>query len=63
MLDVRSRFDPALLPDTRQLNRVFYALEEAGRIKKCPPLANGRKSQKPTWTLVPTSRTGAGAQP
>ena len=63
VLDVRSRFDPALLPDTRQLNRVFYALEEAGRIKKCPPLANGRKSQKPTWTLVPTSSTGADAQP
>lgn len=51
VLDIRRHFDASLLPDTRQLNRILYELLGSKHITKCPPLANGRKSQKPTWKL------------
>jgi hypothetical protein len=40
-------------PDTRQLNRVLYALEQRGEVVRGPPVGNGRSSSKPTWRAAP----------
>lgn len=58
VLDIRAQFSPSLRPDTRQMNRVLYALKDQGRILMGPPVTNGRSSQKPTWLVpAPSSST------
>ncbi|KAJ1450618.1 hypothetical protein M885DRAFT_499977 [Pelagophyceae sp. CCMP2097] len=65
VLDLRSSMlsdlDARLLPDTRQLNRVLYDLEALKRVKRGPPLKNGRNSKKPTWALVDANDAAAAA--
>jgi len=56
VLDLRSTIGKALgpvtLPETQQLNRVLYELEAEGRVHRGAALENGRKSSKPTWSLL-----------
>ncbi|KAL9188204.1 hypothetical protein ACHAXT_006582 [Thalassiosira profunda] len=49
VLDIRRRFPEAILPDTRQLNRVLYAMESRKLLKKGSPNA---WNKKPTWALT-----------
>jgi hypothetical protein len=46
VLDIRRQVTPQ--PDTRQMNRVIYSMEQSGIVQRHPP---GSKSQKPRWTL------------
>lgn len=59
VLDIRRLFPEAIRPDTRQLNRVLYAMEAKGRLEKGP---SNFTNQKPTWTPVSTSTIGGAAQ-
>ena len=47
VLEIRGLIQPT--PDTRQLNRVLYAMEKARLVKKHPP---GSKNKKPRWALL-----------
>lgn len=49
VLEIRRRLDPT--PDTRQLNRVLYAMERASIAKRHPPNSSS-KNKKPRWTLM-----------
>jgi hypothetical protein len=49
VLEIRRQLDPS--PETRQLNRVVYAMEKEGIVKRhAPPVS--AKSQKPRWYLA-----------
>ena len=54
VLDIRNRFDSALRPDTRQLNRVLYAHARSGLLRKIEP-SKLISSDKPTWLLASNS--------
>jgi hypothetical protein len=50
VLEIRRQMTP--IPDTRQLNRIVYAMEKEGLVERHAPHArNCNKSQKPRWTL------------
>jgi hypothetical protein len=54
VLEIRRRFEINQQPDTRQLNRVLYAMAKKGVAKQHAP---GKKanSKKPCWELLPPS--------
>ena len=61
VLDLRRMIKADSLPPVPSMNRVLYMLETRRLLHRGPPLSNGRKSQKPTWSLISSGNKEGGS--